>query len=262
MTENVCSSFSRWRVVPASVAGTSHQQRGLPCQDYHYWEILAPGILVAAVADGAGSATLAEVGSQVAAGAAVEAISQKYSDLHVATEDEASWQQLLLHGLEVARLSVTAEAAVRDTQVRELATTLILVVATPQLVAAAQVGDGAAVIQDRQNNLITLTAPQSGEFINETTFLIANDALSKAQVTVWQGQPTQLAVFSDGLQLLALQMSDGIPYQPFFAPLFRFAAEATDEGEARQQLQQFLSSERVTQRTDDDVTLFLATLVN
>jgi len=51
-----------WRVLAASVRGKSHEKVGQLCQDAHHWEKLPEGVLVAAVADGAGSATLGKVG--------------------------------------------------------------------------------------------------------------------------------------------------------------------------------------------------------
>ena len=45
-----------WRVTGASVPGVSHLRSGLPCQDAHAWRQEAGGVLIAAVADGAGSA--------------------------------------------------------------------------------------------------------------------------------------------------------------------------------------------------------------
>ena len=57
----------RWQATAASVRGTSHEKTGQPCQDAHRWEILPGAILVAAVADGAGSASLGDMGAQVGA---------------------------------------------------------------------------------------------------------------------------------------------------------------------------------------------------
>ena len=52
--------MSGWRTAHASVIGTSHTATGAPCQDAGDCEVLAAAdgseILVAAVADGAGSA--------------------------------------------------------------------------------------------------------------------------------------------------------------------------------------------------------------
>lgn len=54
------TGLCRWRVAAASVRGTTHEKTGQPCQDAHCWEQLPESVLVAAVADGAGSAALGE----------------------------------------------------------------------------------------------------------------------------------------------------------------------------------------------------------
>ena len=145
-------------------------------------------------------------------------------------------------------------------QCRELASTLIVAVATPEAIAIAQVGDGAAIARRRDQNLISLTTPQTGEYANETTFLTSENVLDIAQYRVWEGEPDRLALFSDGLQLLALKMPEAEPHQPFFAPLFQFISQPMEEEAAKEQLEKFLRSPRVSQRTDDDLTLVLACL--
>ena len=143
----------------------------------------------------------------------------------------------------------------------DLATTLILVVATPDLVAAAQVGDGAAVVDDGNGEIISLTVPQWGQYINETTFLNSRGALKKAQINVWRGTTRHVAAFTDGLQSVSLNMPEGTPHLPFFAPLFSFVSEVTDPIEAHQQLERFMRSKRVAESTGDDLTLLLFGLV-
>lgn len=254
-------NLNYWRVVPASVPGTSHEKRGLPCQDAHHWNRLSQGILVAAVADGAGSAPLGEVGAAIAVQTAVETLGTKaiaQPEFH----DDRSWETLLSETLQTAQSAIAQEASTRDVAIRDLATTLILVVATPELVAVAQVGDGAAVVGDPQGNLIALTAPDCGEYANETTFLISQTALKTAQIRVWRGEALHLALFSDGLQRLALKFPEGTPHQPFFNPLFHFVTHIPDEASAKHQLLEFLRHPRITDRTDDDLTILLATLKN
>ena len=245
---------NQWRVVSVSVAGRSHEKRGQLCQDAHHWQVLPDGILVAAVADGAGSSNLGDVGAKIAVGVAVEAISQQ----NLLLADNVGWQFLLVDALRAAKNAVLAESRVREVEARELATTLILVVATPGFAIAAQVGDGAAVVGDEEENVFSVTAPQTGEHINETIFLISEQGVENAQVSIWRGKLVHLAIFSDGLQMLALKMPMGLPHSPFFAPLFKFMMVVTDEEEATKQLEEFLRSPKVTGKTDDDLTLLLA----
>ncbi len=247
------------KVVAVSVTGTSHEERGQPCQDAHAYSILPEGVLIAAVADGAGSAALGEVGAQIAAGAAVEKIERLMAQ--GVPQNDDGWKLLLTEALSAAKIAVETESTVRQVLVRDLASTLIVVVATSELVAVAQVGDGTAVV-GQEGNVLALTTPQSGEYINETTFLISPNAVEKAQLVVWHGNPAQLAILSDGLQMLALKMPEGTPHPPFFLPLFRFIVETKEESQAREKLRAFLQSPRLLERTDDDLTLLLATFVN
>ena len=244
---------SNWRGVGASVCGTSHQSTGMPCQDAHYWQIVTGDVLVAAVADGAGSASLAEVGAEIAAKSAVEAFCAKGKT----SGDDKGIRSSLDGALKTAQKAVQAEAAARKVEVRELATTLILVVATPELVGAAQVGDGIAVIKDADGNITGVTTPEAGEHVNETTFLNARRDLKHAQMSLWRGSLTHVAIMSDGLQRLALKMPSGEPHSPFFTPLFNFVSSTPESAQAQEQLEGFMGSSRVTDNTTDDLTLVL-----
>jgi hypothetical protein len=51
------------------------------------------------------------------------------------------------------------------------------------------------------------------------------------------------------------------PHPGFFAPLFQFLSREGDGTLAQEALASFLASPRVRGRTDDDLTLLLATLV-
>lgn len=252
-----------WRVVAASVIGVSHGKVGLPCQDSHAWRVLPGGILIAAVADGAGSAPLAEVGSKCAADAAIEVANENADRILAAgnsgSEDNCAAELKLC--LNAALSAVETEAEKRGAAVRDLATTLILVFAAPNWTAAIQVGDGAVVLRETDGSLLSLTTPPDAEYANETTFLTTPAATKTAQHGFHAGVGAQLALFSDGLQRLALLLPAGTPHSPFFAPLFRFAADSTDTVAADEQLTAFLTSPRITERADDDLTLLLATRI-
>ena len=99
-----------WRVGEASVRGTSHEKKGQPCQDAHYWDTLPEGVLVVAVADGAGSAALGEVGAAVAAQTAVEAICPQIRPPGARLWDDEDWKVLLTGCIKTARIAVETEA--------------------------------------------------------------------------------------------------------------------------------------------------------
>ena len=80
--DNSCNSENpdQWSVVAVSLDGTSHQKRDLPCQDAHFWQVVGDRILVAGIADGAGSVSLSEVGSLLAVQTAVKGIASKIAE--------------------------------------------------------------------------------------------------------------------------------------------------------------------------------------
>ena len=261
-------------MVGVSVRGSYHEERDQPCQDAHYWRILPSGPLVVAVADGAGSASLGDVGAQLAAGTAVTALAESGIDQrsNSALNDDAIGQYLVA-AIENARDAVEAEAESREVEPRELATTLILMIATGDFIAVAQVGDGAAVVGDNHGDVFGVTHPQNGEYLNETTFLVSPEAMETLQTSVWRGTPVQGAIFSDGIQMLCLKMPEGLPHAPFFRPLFTFVSEievgasCADTGPdnavgsglnpAQEELRTFLLSPSVQGNTADDLTLLL-----
>ena len=151
--------ISHWRVVAASVCGTSHFRNKQLCQDAHHWQVLPDNVLVAAAADGAGSASLGKVGAMVAVETAIENLSMQQITKH-SLADDAIVRSLLLEALLAAKKAVEDEAAACKKQPQDLATTLIIVIATPEIVAVAQIGDGLAVAKDRMGNLLALTMPR------------------------------------------------------------------------------------------------------
>jgi hypothetical protein len=246
-----------WRFISTSVRGSSHEHSGLPCQDKHRVRILENEFLLIAIADGAGFAKYSDLGAEIAVQATVDWFEENRPLLSVRTED-VSWNAILSASVGEARQKVLAEASRQGVDPNQLASTLIVVVAAADFVACGQVGDGAAVIRDQQGVLFPLTIPIFGECINETTFLTSLDALNQMQLSQWRGALAELAVFSDGVQMLCLEMPKGVPHQKFFVPLFRFLSGARDESTAQSELREFLSSDRIRRYTDDDITLVLA----
>lgn len=256
MTE--ATTTRQWHMVGLSIRGVAHINHDMPCQDSHVWRALPGGAVVVAVADGAGSASLSQLGSMRAALAAVEWVTELMQDSWPRSEDE--WREMLSAALQTAHESVLEAARRRQVEPRELATTLIVMVATPYGAAAAQVGDGAAIVMNSERDLLAITAPQRGEYINETLFFTSPDYLKSMQFALWQGNVAGLCVISDGLQLLALKMPDSTPHPAFFAPLLQLLEASDDMRDAEAELRNFLGSDRIRQRADDDLTLVLGTL--
>jgi hypothetical protein len=121
----------------------------------------------------------------------------------------------------------------------------------------AQVGDGGWVVK-KDEEYFAPTWPSGGEYVNETTFLTSANWEASLTFRIIFGSLSAVAGFTDGLQRLALQLDSRSVYVPFFEPLFQVLRVAEDETTLISPLIEFLSSQRVVERTDDDKTLVLA----
>ena len=247
--------MKQWQMIAASVPGASHLGRGMPCQDAHRVEELPTGGMVAAVADGLGSAALAERGAQVAVDMAVTTL--RAALRRGLPKQERGGLMALQQAFAAARTALVALASAEDHPLADYATTLIVAAVTKQWLAVGQVGDGAVVARLATGATVTLSKPQRGEFANETRPLTSADALAATTYVCRAGQVRALALFTDGVQQLCLEGTDYTPYQPFFAPLFAQICQPLNRRAAEAALITFLQSERLNRRSDDDKTLAL-----
>ena len=253
------SEAGPWRVAGVSARGSSHLKSGDPCQDAHAWRVLPCGTLVVAVADGAGTAALAELGAALAVNSALSSACDRLEALPTSRMPEDDWHRVLSGCAKEALQAVARDAANRNMLPRDLACTLLVAAVIPgETVVAIQIGDGAVVAREIDGEPFAVTRPAPGEYLNETVFLTSAGALESASFAIRHGPVDRLAVLTDGLQMLALRMPSGDPHPGFFDPLFRFVAESTDTDATDKTLATFLDSTRVRERADDDLTLVLA----
>jgi serine/threonine protein phosphatase PrpC len=246
-----------WRVAGAAVCGRAHERSGRRCQDALAWAVTPDDVLVAAVADGAGSAPYAEAGARravdVAVASLVAAVALRF--------DEAGVPLAIRDAFSDALEAIAGEARQRGAAIDALATTLVIAVAGRNL-SVGSLGDGAIVADEADGGLVRLTDPHCGEHANETIFLSTPGALDALSLRTRPVGAQHVALLTDGITPLALSHASGEPHVAFFAPVFRFADEAHDSLVASAELADFLRSPRVAARTDDDMTLLVASHVD
>ncbi|HRW06265.1 MAG TPA: PP2C family serine/threonine-protein phosphatase [Caldilineaceae bacterium] len=243
-----------FRVIAGSVQGTSHLRTRTPCQDaYHFTEI-ASGELIVALSDGAGSAAYGEEGAQHAVATAVATVAAALDRYRPTTR--RAWHVTVQSAFLAAQQAIFALAAQRERAPRDFAATLLLLIFTAEETIGGLVGDCVAVLH-HDGTLLSLCPPQRGEYANTTNFVTQPDLRSQIDVRQWAKPVRSAALFSDGLAPLAMNLAQNEPFAPFFEPLFAFLAAANDAAVAGEQLADFLSSDRVNARTDDDKTLVL-----
>lgn len=238
-----------WKLVFGSVKGTSHAQSGLPCQDYCAG-IIKGTTLVAACADGAGSADLSHLGSKAVVDRFIE----------VASTDKVPTKEQVEGWVAAAREHLLETAADSGSLPRNLACTFLAALVGDGWAAFAQVGDGVIVVDELESYNFVFW-PDNGEYANTTRFLSEDDYQQHLRVEIVERQISNLAILTDGLQMLALDIEGEQVHNRFFAPLFKSVRNGPDEAPLQSSLLEFMGSKRVNDRTDDDKTLLLATRI-
>lgn len=251
-----------WSWAAARAVGTSHLASAQPCQDAFDCTVFrcagAPPVLVAALADGAGSAPLAETGARVATCHFVEVVHQALLEGVAPGDAEA----LIRYGMTQVRIALGLVAGRQERSIADYACTLLATVLAADGGAAGQIGDGAIVIDDGRGGWLPVHWPDHGEYANTTRFVTEADFADALQVTRLPVAPRRIAMFSDGLERLVLDFKQRTAHGPFFESVFRRLDRAPGRsGLVSHELEQLLSSERVNARTDDDKSLFCAALI-
>jgi hypothetical protein len=252
-----------WRYAFASTVGTSHSRLDLPCQDASACQVVqatdGEPVLVALLADGAGSASRAEAGAKLACtfllGEIVAALAEG------ATPRDLT-RDVVMELLGKLQNCIAAQAESEGRKIRDFASTVLCALVGTREAVFFQIGDGAIVISTPDEEAYSWVFwPDSGEYENTTFFTTDADLASHLAWYTCERAVTEVALFSDGLQRLALQYQSRTAHAPFFRSKMQAieaAEDASPEGLSAQ-LALFLSSPSVNARTDDDKTLILAT---
>jgi hypothetical protein len=248
--------YGGWRYAAASVIGTSHLKSPTGfCQDAHRTEYLETlDTFIAVVSDGAGSASHSQIGSRRTCDAVLKAVSDARASVWFRNGFAAEV-------LEEVRRDLSDEADLLGLETRDLACTMLVALVAPGRVAFWQIGDGAICFREDSSDTFKFAFwPEKGDYANVTYFVTDVRAQDHLDADYYDINVADLAIFSDGLERLALDFATGEAHTAFFNGLFPHV-RVLDEGlsgEMSSQIAAFLGSERVNKRTDDDKTLILA----
>lgn len=250
-----------WKIIGGRAVGTSHLTRKENCQDaFSYCTVTEneTDVLIVAVADGAGSAKNAFVGAETACKFFAEGVREWIASGQQVQELNKEFAVNFLKQLQ----NKLAQAAQNENQaMSDYACTFLGAVAANDATAFFQIGDGAIVYADADapDEYKLFIGPQQGEYANTTHFVTNETALGCLAFEKIEKVVLEIAVFTDGLQRVALDYKTQTPHQPFFrsmlAPL-RASEQNTEILEKK--LVEFLGSPKINDRTDDDKTLILA----
>jgi len=243
----------RWRWASASRIGTSHQRLGTRKQDA-YGVRGGARSLCAIVSDGAGSASHGGEGASVVCRHFLSAFRRWFSENDCLPDGETvkDWLDDLRDQLNLA-------AARRELTRRQFAATLVVLVVFDDQVMTLQIGDSALVGRRYDGNWEALCWPENGEFAS-TTYFVTDDPEARLHVVRRPLEHDAFALFSDGLESVALEHETQQPYARFFNPMLKAVDDAPSAGclvALAEALGRYLDGPKLCERTDDDKTLIL-----
>jgi hypothetical protein len=246
-----------WTWATARCQGTSHIRDGTPCQDALRCIVVGQqnDVLVAVVSDGAGSASFGGRGSTIISRTISEHARAYFSTTDILPSDERVWSWV-----DIARDCIGRAAKASSSELREYAATLVGVLATASDAVIMHVGDGAAVLRI-DGSWGVPSWPASGEYAS-TTYFVTDEPAPQLRITRVAARADAVAVFSDGIERLALQFRERSAHTPFFEGMFKPLWASKEKGKDTRlsaDLKRYLDGEAVNSRTDDDKSLILAT---
>lgn len=250
----------KWKAIGQSVVGTTHIKSGKTCEDAIAYTVVEQTdggeVLLCCVSDGAGSAKYAAEASSFITAQFIRLLA-----VHVTGGDNIN-EATLLDMFEHVYDAFVARAEERNQPLNEFSCTLLGCVLYEGSAVFFQTGDGAIIRDDGSGSYVTVWWPQNGEYSNTTNFFIDDAAFSNIKISVINEPVREVGIFTDGLQLLALNNEGMNVHQPFFAGMFKWLRKAKtvdDVAVLDTKLDEYLGGTLICSRTDDDKTLFLAT---
>jgi len=248
----------RSRVFGSSVIGPMHLQGEIPCQDACAYAATAADIIVIAVADGLGSSTRSDAGASLAVSSA---FSFCMDALGPGSDEERRLEELVRAAAGHAREELERFAEKDSCNLRDLACTLIVAIATGRQFAVAHIGDG-AVVGEVGGLLSLISSPAESEYTNEVVPLTSRDWQDSVRIASGESSIRGIAVFTDGCQRAAFRKVEDalVPFERFFTPVFNYARQISDAAAGAREIAELLASAKLCEHSDDDKTLVVGVI--
>jgi hypothetical protein len=235
---------------------------GKTCEDALHYQLINSEFgetIVCFISDGAGSAKYASKASETSVQQSVDFVIDLLNKNTIVNNNS------LLQLAEKVYDTLSGFATQLNEPLNEFSCTLLGFIISPDRACFLQIGDGAIVRNDGSNYFTPIWWPHNGEYQNTTAFLIDDPNFKNLKIKIIEEPIYEVAIFTDGLQMLSLNNETQSVHQPFFNNLFKWLRKATDDDHIsilNNKLIEYLSGEIINSRTDDDKTLLLATKLN
>lgn len=252
---------SQWNIAHASAIGTAHINQNTECQDRFACQTVknknGEEVLIAVVADGAGSTTDGQVGAEIACQFFIKEVvdflnSQDAAVSSLNLEFGRFW--ISFFQKKIAKVAKKSKKTIRD-----YASTLVSAVIGENHSAFFQIGDGGAVFSTsgQAKSYQFAIAPEDSEYVNVTQFLTDETAIENLRFKLIEERIEDLILFSDGIFAVAVDYQTNQPHEPFLMPMIAPLRNGNGNN-LNEKLESFLGSPKINEKTDDDKTIILA----
>ena len=291
--QNAYNAFSEetsgWIIVGASVQGNGHISMGLPCQDSSGYKTLENGWGIAVTSDGAGSAKRSEIGSAIAVQRAIF----HFENLIIKEDwigkqslpSEAEWVKLSYKVLKVIHDEIESFSKRKNVDFKDLSSTIIVVIHSPQGLLVCHIGDGRAGYQDANGEWHSMITPHKGEEANQTIFIPSDfwnipfyemSGVTVPESRVILGKIKAFTLMSDGCENTSWMCNlfnettnkyydPNLPHKPFFDSivdtLLSFHKESIPSDERKRKWASFITNGNSSfVKESDDKTMIIGAL--
>jgi hypothetical protein len=220
-----------------SVAGSSHLQSNLPCQDANA-VIEINNTIVMAVCDGLGSKEKSDVGANLAARYVRRACI--YNWFNTVEELLAATNKYLMRCARKLKLSDPSK----------LATTIQVAIVKSNRATFGVLGDG-GVVYSIGDDHVAITDNQNYELANQTFHLLSDGFETKWNIVVVDGAVDHVSLFTDGMRFMLLNEHARSAH----GPIFDYLVDYAKKNGVKDAVCSILNSPQVISAIDDDRTL-------
>lgn len=252
-----------WRFAQATAIGTAHLNQNTKCQDRAVCTVIEANgeeILIAAVADGAGSTTDGQRGAEAACEIFVREIKSFFETCAKTASIKSVNEDFGKRWLAYFQQKITEMAEANGKTIRDYASTFIGAVVGGNSAAFFQIGDGALIYSvsgEPESYRFGIVAPEA-EYVNTTDFLTDETAAERLGYKLLEEKIEDLILFSDGVSAIAISQQSNQPHEPFLMPMIAPLRNGNSVNGLNEKLEKFLSSPKINEKTDDDKTIILA----
>ncbi|MBT8523993.1 protein phosphatase 2C domain-containing protein [Polynucleobacter paneuropaeus] len=242
-----------WTIGAAKTVGKSHLTSGAPCQDSVDYKLTDSGkCFILALSDGAGSSSKSQVGSDLFTRRICSTLEEAFNRLGQITDSDLD------------KIVIEIIQAVRDElhelgDIKDFHATSLIAIGNAKSVRVYHIGDGAALVAERQskdNFLLHRSEPENGEFANETFFFTLEEWQKKLRIFSVKN-PAFCILCSDGVDPFIWDSSTGTR-QGFIRPIIIKLLEGGNSSNANDVLKKVIEDPRTDSVTTDDKSIAVA----